>query len=109
MGAVPTSEAETYTTTLVDGPSDMGTVSNRRVAARDIDASYVGKFIGCHDSDRGVNYQAKILKVQRFDSDPKPGLSVWVRHGQVFDREPYDQKIQLPFDEEFEILEITPE
>ncbi|MEU6563335.1 hypothetical protein [Nocardia nova] len=100
-------EAETYTAQLVDGPSSEGEVSIRRVLAEDIDESYVGRFVGCHDPERGVNYQARILKTRRFDSGPRPGLTVWLRHGQVLDRQSYDEKIHVPFSKEFEILDIA--
>ncbi|MFE7746601.1 hypothetical protein [Nocardia sp. NPDC057455] len=102
------SEPEIYRTDLIDGPSTQGTVTNHRLTANDIDESYVGKFMGCHDDQRGVNYQAKILKIKRWDSGPRPGLTLWVRHGQVFDRAAYDDKIHVPFDTEIEIIEIEP-
>lgn len=75
---------------IVGGPETEGIAAVQHIKADDLNESRVGRFLGFHHEDAGVNYQVKILRVARNEADTAPpgtapGVSVWVRHPQVLD------------------------
>ncbi|WP_006247213.1 hypothetical protein [Mycolicibacterium tusciae] len=89
------------------GPETGAVVSNTRIRARDLTEQHVGQFVGCYDSDVEVNYSAKILKVKHFAEGNVPGVSVWIRHSALPDGRPSrDERTHVPFDYEFELIDM---
>ncbi|MEX7473066.1 hypothetical protein AB4Z39_25520 [Mycobacterium adipatum] len=90
-----------------DGPEKGAVISREKVKARDLTQDYVGKFIGCRDKELDVNYGAKIRKIQHFEDGDVPGVSVWFTHSALPDGRPArDDRSHVPFDFEFEIVEM---
>jgi hypothetical protein len=53
------------------------------------------------------NYAAKILRIKRFNEGKAPGVSVWLRHSALPDGRPArDERAHVPFDHEFELVEM---
>jgi hypothetical protein len=89
------------------GPETGAVVSNKRIKARDLTEEHVGQFVGCYDPDVGANYGAKILKVRHFNEGKVPGVSVWIRHSALPDGRPArDERTHVPFDYEFELIDM---
>ena len=62
---------------IVQSPDVLEALMHKRlVKAGGLTQDDVGKFVGCHDGS--VNYQAKIVRIQRFENgENAPGVSVW--------------------------------
>ena len=92
---------------VTDGPETKAVVSNTRIKASDLTQEHVGKFVGCHDADSGVNYGAKILRIARRDEGKAPGVSIWLRHPALSSGRPArDGRAHVQFDQEFELIEM---
>jgi hypothetical protein len=99
---------EVFVTDVVgDGPETGAVVSNTRIRAKDLTQDHVGKFLGGFDEKLGANYPAKILKVKHFGGGKAPGVSIWLRLSALPDGRPArDERAHVPFDHEFELIEM---
>lgn len=95
---------EVRVTKIVGSAETEAITSTEYIKAGDLNEDHVGRFMGCNDKERGVNYLAKTLKIQRFETGKAPGMSVWIRHSQVMDRLAYEDRFHVPFDSEIEIV-----
>jgi hypothetical protein len=101
-------EQQIFVTDVVgDGPQTQAVVSKSRIKASDLAQEHVGKFLSCHDADSGVNYGAKILRIERRDEGKAPGVSIWLQHPALSSGRPArDGRAHVPFDQEFELIEM---
>lgn len=99
---------EIFVTDVVpNGPETGAVVSNTRVKARELTEDHVGQYLGGFDETLGVNYASKILKVKHCHEGKAPGVSVWFRHSALPDGRPArDERAHVPFDHEFELIEM---
>jgi hypothetical protein len=106
--AEPELPPEMWVTDIVgDGRETGAVVSHTRIKARDLTEEYVGKFLGCYDPDIAANCSARILEIKHFDDGNAPGVSVWFRHSALPDGRPArDERTHVPFDYEFELVEM---
>ncbi|MGD3153711.1 hypothetical protein [Tsukamurella tyrosinosolvens] len=89
-----------------DDQVNEGLVRRMRVQARQLTQDDVGKYIGCHDHKLGVNYQAKILDIRHFEDGNAPGTSLVCWHPPIRDREGRKERMHVPFETEFELIEL---
>lgn len=64
----------------------------------------VGKFIGCHQD--GVNFQAKILKIEIFEDGHAPGVGLVLQCPPLPKRAATRDAWRVPFDEVLELVEL---
>lgn len=108
-----TPNPEIRPTEIVGGTETSGLSSLERITAGQLTDAHVGRLMGCHDEERGVNYQARILKFQRYETGNAPGVSLWLRHSLIPDRpsipgrDAYEDRIHVPFESEIEIVDLV--
>ncbi|MEV1134536.1 hypothetical protein [Rhodococcus coprophilus] len=89
---------------VVGGGGTEGLQQTTKILARELTLDDVGKFIGCHED--GVNYQAKILKLEIYESGPAPGVDMILRHGAIPTRPARTEGVRLRFETELELIEL---
>jgi hypothetical protein len=105
----PEPESELFVTDVVPngGPETKAVVSNTRIKARDLTDEHVGRFLGGRDDRQGINFPVEITKVKHFNYGERPGVSVWMRTPALPDGTPArDERAHVPFDHEFELIEL---
>ncbi|WP_280244788.1 hypothetical protein [Nocardia abscessus] len=90
------------------GDFKSGVTESQAVRARDLTPDHVGKVFGNSDPEAGVNYLIKVLNFRVIEEGRAPGVQLWLRHGQIDRRPAYDDEWHVPFDREFEFVELTP-
>jgi hypothetical protein len=88
---------------------DTGTiVARRKIAARDLTAEHVDRFVTDFDPRVGVKVPAKILKVRHVTEGEEPGVSVLLRLPALRDGTlARNVLLHVPFDHEFQLVEIV--
>jgi hypothetical protein len=96
-----------WTKLTQSGEHENGMTETVMVRAENFTPSHVGKFIGNSDPESGVNYLIKLLNFRVVNEGSAPGVTMWIRHGEIDGRPRYDDRWHVPFDQEFEFTTIT--
>lgn len=94
-----------HTEIVGSGDITEGLVSMKKVSARELTPDDVGKFVGCNRD--GVNYQAKILKLEFFETGHAPGVGMILQHPPIPTQKAHKEACRLPFDTELELIELV--
>ena len=92
---------------VVGGPSDTGRVRRTRVAGRDLDRSYVGRFIGRHRGN--YNQLGKLVELEPVLTDPRGLWLATIEWGEIPNEQSSTDKLRIPFDQMVEFVELTVE
>lgn len=96
---------ENYRAQLIGSAHPEGNVSVTHLTGADLDQTFVGKFTG--RTEGSYNRLGKILELIPVVTDPNGLWLATIRWGQTPDRATQDERIQIPFSQELEIIEIT--
>ncbi|WP_157171749.1 hypothetical protein [Nocardia higoensis] len=84
-------------------------VESAEVRAEELHPSDIGQNFSNADEDSGVNYQIKLLNYRVVSGGPRPGVTVWLRHGALESRPAYENDWHVRMDHLFNFVTLTPQ
>jgi hypothetical protein len=84
-----------------------GSVQVTTLTAGELSEEHIGRFLGFHEPQTGVNYGAKILEVKRDETHQNPGMMLRIRHSAIpgvsGSRE---ERMRLKFDQTVQLVDV---
>lgn len=102
---MPANNTQHYRSPLIGSDSPEGDVSVTRITGADLNQSSVGKFLGRNEGT--YNRMGKILQLIPVLTDPNGLWLATIRWGQTPDKPAQNERVQIRFDQEIELVEIS--
>ncbi|MFF0491017.1 hypothetical protein ACFYTQ_18510 [Nocardia sp. NPDC004068] len=90
------------------GPYTRGKVELTPVRADELSPADIGRYFQNGDEATGANYQVKLLNYRVVREGKAPGVTLWLRHGEVDGRPAYENHWHVPMDRVFNFVVLTP-